>query len=137
MIGHGAAQTSRHATFAGFVHVLVHGAGGAAVLRAAEAARLEQGRGKLAHTGLVVEFSTGADRAALHVLARQLAGKARVLSILTLGADELLLRHGLQAETLQVEHAAALALAGQQRLARAFTDLTNSVFFTCSSSSPG
>lgn len=45
------------------------------------------------------------------------------LTILTLGADELFLRHGLQAETLQVEHAAALALAGQQRLARALTDL--------------
>lgn len=114
MIGHGAAQTSRHATFAGFVHVLVHGAGGAAVLRAAEAARLEQGRGEFAHAGLVVELPTGADRAALHVLARLLAGKARVLSILTLGADELFLRHGLQAETLQVEHAAALTLAGQQ-----------------------
>lgn len=67
-------------TFAGFVHVLVHGAGGAAVLGAAEAAGLEQGRGKLAHAALVVEFATGADGAALHVLARQLAGKARVLS---------------------------------------------------------
>lgn len=45
------------------------------------------------------------------------------LTVLTLGADELFLRHGLQAETLQVEHAAALALAGQQRLAGALTDL--------------
>lgn len=119
------------------MHVLVHGAGSAAVLRAAEAPGLEQGCGELAHAGLVVELPAGADRAALHVLARELAGKARVLSILTLGADELLLRHGLQAETLHVEHAAALTLAGQQRLAGALTDLTNSVFFTCSSSSPG
>lgn len=119
------------------MHVLVHGAGSAAVLRAAEAPGLEQGRGKLAHTGLVVELPAGADGAALHIFARELAGKARVLSILTLGADELFLRHGLQAETLQVEHTAALALAGQQRLASALADLTNSVFFTCSSSSPG
>lgn len=81
MIGNGAAQTSRHATFAGFVHVLVHGAGSAAVLRAAEAPGLEQGRGKLAHTGLVVELPAGADGAALHIFARELAGKARVLSL--------------------------------------------------------
>lgn len=63
------------------MHVLVHGAGGAAVLRAAEAPGLEEGRGKLAHTGLVVELATGADRAALHILARELAGKACVLSL--------------------------------------------------------
>lgn len=53
----------------------------------------------------------------------QFSRHRNTLTILTLGADELFLRHGLQAETLQVEHAAALALAGQQRLARALADL--------------
>lgn len=53
----------------------------------------------------------------------QFSRQRNTLTILTLGADELFLRHGLQAETLQVEHAAALALAGQQRLARALADL--------------
>lgn len=63
------------------MHVLVHGAGRAAVLRAAEAPGLEQGSGEFAHTGLVVELPAGADGAALHVLAGELAGKARVLSL--------------------------------------------------------
>lgn len=60
--------------------VLVHGAGGAAVLRAAEPPRLEQGRGELANTGLVVELAARADGAALHIFAREFAGKARVFS---------------------------------------------------------
>lgn len=67
-------------TFARFVDVLVHGAGGAAVLRAAEPPRLEQGRGELANTGLVVELAARADGAALHIFAREFAGKARVFS---------------------------------------------------------
>lgn len=53
----------------------------------------------------------------------QVSRHRNTLTILTLGADELFLGHGLQAETLQVEHAAALALAGQQWLARALADL--------------
>lgn len=119
------------------MNILIHGAGSAAVLRAAEPPGLKESRGELPNTGLVVEFTTRVDRAAFHILARELAGKARVFSVFTLGADELLLRHGLQAETLHVEHAATLALAGHQSLAGALTDLTNGVLFACPSPSPG
>lgn len=62
------------------MNILIHGAGGAAVLRAAEAPGLKESRGELPNTGLVVELATRVDRAALHVLARELAGKARVFS---------------------------------------------------------
>lgn len=53
----------------------------------------------------------------------QFSRHRNTLTVLTLGADELFLGHGLEAETLQVEHAAALTLAGQQRLAGALADL--------------
>lgn len=53
-------------------------------------------------------------------------GRVSTLTILTLRAEKLLLRHRLQAQTLHVKDAAALALAGHQRLARAFTDLKTS-----------
>lgn len=45
------------------------------------------------------------------------------LTIFTLSAGELLLRQGLEAQTLQVKEAAAFALAGHQRLAWALADL--------------
>lgn len=38
----------------------------------------------------------------------------KALTVLTLGADELLFGHRLQAETLHVKDAATLALAGHQ-----------------------
>lgn len=72
--------TSKNLTFARFMNILLHGAGSTAVLGATESSGLKNSRSKLADADLVIKFATGIDRAAFHVFARQLAGKARMLS---------------------------------------------------------